>query len=553
MDLSVYYKPLLRLWWLLAAATLVAGFSTYLTVRTQPATYQAKTTLMIGRIIDDPNPSSGEFILAEQLASAYADAANRKPVYDATKAALGLDFLPQYLARSIPQSQIIEITVTDVNPLRAQVVANELGNQLILRSPSGELSVDQARRDFINQQIDDLQSQIVNTQNEIAKLQEELGSLNSASDIQETQNQITAQQQKLSTLQGTYANLLLNTQQGATNTLFVVEPAEVPTVPIGPNKNLTVLIAAGIGFILAAGAAYLLDYLDDTLKTPEEVKRILGLPVIGFIAETRDNEDGKYGVYVSKNPRSPVAEAYRSLRANLQFMGEEQALKSILITSTNIGVGKTSVSTNLAAVLAQGDNRVVLIDADLHKPKIHEVVNVANKFGLTDIYLNGLNVEKALINFKDEKFKVISSGRPIENPADLLVSEKMDQILAKLRENADYIIIDSPPLVVADALFLAAKVDGILLVVRPGHIRKKVALGMLEQFNRSGVRVLGVVFNRIPLTGFDAYGGVNYYSNYYSSDQDTKQTTPSNLNEYLRSYYGKAQAGIRNLRSRKAG
>lgn len=550
MDLSVYYKPLLRLWWLLAAATLVAGISTFLTLRTQPATYQAKTTLMIGRLIDDPNPSSGEFFLAEQLASAYADVANRRPVYDATKAALGLDALPEYLARSVPQSQIIEILVTDVNPLRAQLVANELANQLILRSPSGELSVDQVRRDFINKQIDDLQSQIVNTQDEIAKLQERLGDLNSASEIQDTQNEITVQQQKLTTLQATYGNLLLNTQQGATNSLIVVEPAELPITPIGPNKILTILIAAGIGFVLAAGAAFLLDYLDDTLKTPEDVKRVLGLPVIGFIAETKEEPNG---LYVSKNPRSPVAEAYRSLRANLQFMSEEHALKSILITSTNIGVGKTSVAANLAAVMAQGDKRVVLIDADLHKPKIHEVVNVANKFGLTDIYLNGLNVEKALINFKDEKFKVISSGRYIENPSDLLASEKMDQILAKLKEMADFIIIDSPPLVVADALFLAAKVDGILLVVRPGHIRKKVALGMLEQFTRSGVRVLGVVFNRIPLTGFDAYGGVNYYSTYYANDQDDQKAAPVNLNDYMHHYYDKAQAGIKNLRSKKAG
>lgn len=553
MDLSMYLKPLLRLWWLLAAATLVAGISTFLTLRTQPATYQAKTTLMIGRLIDDPNPSSGEFYLAEQLASAYADVANRKPVYDATKVALGLDALPEYLARSVPGSQLIDITVTDVNPLRAQLVANELAKQLILRSPSGELSVDQVRRDFINQQIDDLQSQIINTQDEIAILQDKLGDLNSASEIQDTQNEITVQQQKLTTLQGTYGNLLLNTQQGATNSLIVVEPAELPTTPIGPNKSLTILIAAGIGFVLAAGAAFLLDYLDDTLKTPEDIKRVLGLPVIGFIAETKETKEDASGLYVSKNPRSPVAEAYRSLRANLQFMSEEHSLKSILITSTNIGVGKTSVAANLAAVMAQGDKRVVLIDADLHKPKIHEVVNVANKFGLTDIYLNGLNVEKALINFKDEKFKVISSGRYIENPSDLLASEKMDQILAKLEDMADYIIIDSPPLVVADALFLAAKVDGILLVVRPGHIRKKVALGMLEQFKRSGVRVLGVVFNRIPLTGFDAYGGVNYYSTYYTNDQDAQKAAPENLNDYMHHYYDKAQAGIKNLRSKKAG
>jgi len=149
MELSVYTKPLLRWWWLLAAATFVAVISTFLTVRGQPALYEARTTLMIGRAIDDPNPTQGEFTLAQQLAVSYADVANREPVQEATKAALSFDRLPSYLARAIPQSQFIEILVTDTNPLRAQAVANELANQLIIQSPTGEGSEDQIRRDFI--------------------------------------------------------------------------------------------------------------------------------------------------------------------------------------------------------------------------------------------------------------------------------------------------------------------------------------------------------------------------------------------------------------------
>ena len=215
MDLSVYYKPLMRMWWLLAAAAFIAAISTFTTVRQQPATYQAKTTLMIGQFIEAPNPSSGEFFLAQQLASAYADITNRKPIREATMQALGLDQLPNYFARAIPDSLLIEIFVTDINPLRAQVVANELANQLILQSPGADLSSDQVRREFINGQLDDIQSKIVETQDEIASLQEKLGSLNSASEIQDTQTLITAQQQKLTTLQSTYATLLSNTEQGA--------------------------------------------------------------------------------------------------------------------------------------------------------------------------------------------------------------------------------------------------------------------------------------------------------------------------------------------------
>lgn len=553
MDLSVYYKPLLRMWWLLLAATVVAGLSTYLTVSRQAVLYQAKTTLMIGQFTENPNPDSGEFYLAEQLASAYAQMANRKPVQEATMAALGLEFLPKYLARSVPQTQFIEISVTDTNPLRAQVVANELANQLILRSPSGELSADRSRQEFIIKQIDDLQAQIISTQDEIAKLQAKLGNLNSASEIRDTQGEITAQQQKLTTLQNTYANLLLNTEQGATNTLLVVEPAEIPTAPISANRNLIVLIAAGIGFGMAAGAAYLLDYLDDTLKSPEDVKRVLGLPVIGFIAEMKQRDDGKNGLVVTTNPRSSIAEAYRSLRANLQLMSEDQPFKSVLITSTGIGVGKTSVALNLASVMSQGDKRVILIDADLHRPQIHKVVNVSNKYGFTDIFLNGLNIEKALITFKNEKFKVIPSGRQVKNPSELMASDKLDQLFDKLEDITDFLIVDSPPLIVADSLFLAARVDGVLVVIRPGHVRRKVALAMLEQFERAGVRVLGVIFNRIPMTGVDSYGGYGYYySSYYSNAEGPDKTSPSSLQERLGSIFRRAQEGIGNARHKKA-
>jgi capsular polysaccharide biosynthesis protein len=312
---------LLRLWWLLIIAALVAGASTYFTVSRRAESYQAKTTLMIGQSIENPNPTSSDFYLAGQLASVYANIASRKPVRDATMAALQLDFLPMYTARGVPQTQFIEVIVTDTNPLRAQAVANELANQLIVRSPTGELSVDQSRRDFINQQIDGLQSQIISTQNEIVRLQAILGDLNSASEIRNTEDEISTLQEKLSALQGTYTGLLSNSQQGATNTLIVVEPADVPTKPIGTSKKLIVLLAAGIGLLLAAGAAYLLDYLDDTLKTPDEIKRVLGLPVIGYIAETKGTDDGKNGLYVSKEPRSP---GRNIVSRQLQLMSEDQ-------------------------------------------------------------------------------------------------------------------------------------------------------------------------------------------------------------------------------------
>lgn len=536
MNVSAYIKPLQRWWWLLLAAILVAVVSTFFTVRRQPSLYEAKTTLMIGRAIDDPNPTQGEFTLAEQLAISYADVAKREPVQEATMEALDLDRLPPYVARALPRSQLIEITVTDSNPLRAQVVANELANQLILGSPTGEGSQEQVRRDFIFGQLDDLQIQILDTQNEIIELQEQLGIINSASELQSTQNQITALQQKLTTLQATYGTLLSNTQQGATNTLTIVETADLPTNPIRSNRTTVIALAAGIGFVLAAGAAYLLDYMDDTFKTAEEVTELLGLPVIGLIAETEHEEDRKHGLYTSHYPRSPVAEAYRTLRSNLKFMSIDKPLTSILITSDSEGAGKTSVAANLSSVIAQGDKKVILMDVDLRKPSISELLNVQNHYGLTNIFQDGLNVNEVVTVVKGEKFGAITSGQIPPNPTELLASEKMDQILASLEDLVDVVILDSAPSIVSDAFEIASKVDGVLFVVRPGFTRKKAVLAMLDQFKISDARILGVVLNRIPRNELANYG-YYYYSPYYSngdlSDDNNKRDLQGNLQRYL--------------------
>ena len=550
MDLSAYTKPLLRWWWLLVAATLVAVISTFLTVRMQPTLYQAKTTLMIGQGIDDPNPAQDEFWLAQDLASLYADIANRSSVRDATKAALSLERLPNYLARAVPGRQFIEVLVTDSNPLRAQVVANELANQLILQSPTGERSEDQIRRDFIFGQLDDLQIQILDTQNEIIRLQEELGTINSASELQDTQNQISALQQKLTTLQTTYGTLLSNTQQGATNTLAVVESADIPTNPIGSNKTVIIVLAAGIGFVLAAGAAYLLDYMDDTLRSPEEITELLGLPVIGFIGETENSERGRNGLFVSHYPRSPVAESYRALRSNLNFMGVEKPLKSILVTSANVDAGKTSVAANLAAVIAQGDKKVVLVDADLRRPSVHEFLNLENDYGLTGIFQNGLNVSEAVTVLDKEKMIVITSGESPPNPSELLASEGMDLILGRLEELADLVIIDSPPTIVADTIDLSSKVDGVLIVIRPGYTRKKLAKVMMEQFARSEARILGVVLNRIPLKGLANYGGYYYDSPYNSNGHYFEEVDMPQREGQLQRYLTEIQVNIKKLRER---
>jgi len=517
MELNKYIFPLRKWWWLVVASTLIAAIFSSMSILRQPKMYQARSTLMIGTTINNPNPSSSELFLGQQLAAAYADLANREIVYNATKNALKLDQLPQYIARALPNTQLIEITVNDINPERAQVVANELAAQMILLSPISAQPEEQGRQNFIHERLNTLETQIKETEAEIEKLQEELANTVSAQQIADKQNQISSLQSKLSTMENNYGLLLSNTQQGAVNTLTIIEYAELPSNPIGPMKGLTILLAAAAGFILAACEAYVLEYLDDTLKSPDAVVRLFSAPIIGRIFEQAEGMD-ENRLYDADNANHALNEPFRALRTVIDFAETDQPLKKILVTSPDIGDGKTSVAVNLALSIAQKDKKVFLIDADLRKPKVHNLFNLANDNGLADLMFAGASFNWRARIRKVREVAVLTAGNTPPDPAELLSSEKMNLFLSELEGAADVVIIDGPPLFVADAMILASKVDGVLLVVRPGHTRRSLAKAATEHIRLAGAKVVGVVLNRIPLRGADYYAGKSYAETYYLSN-----------------------------------
>ena len=517
MELNKYIFPLRKWWWLVVASTLIAAIFSSLSILRQPTIYQARTTLLIGTTINNPNPSSNELFLGQQLAAAYADLANREILLNATKNALGMNQLPAYIARALPNTQLIEITVNDIDPERAQTVANELAAQLILLSPVSSQSEERGRQDFIHQRLNNLEAQINETGAEIEKLQEELANTFSAQQINDIQNQISSLQEKLNAMENNYGLLLSNTQQGAVNTLTIIEFAELPSNPIGSMTGLTILLAATAGFVLAAGTAYLLEYLDDSLKSPDAVMRLFSAPILGRIFEQADgiNENR---LYDADNSNHSLTEPFRALRTEIDLAEMGQRLKTILVTSPDIGDGKTSVAVNLALSIAQRNKKVFLLDADLRKPKIHKLFNLANDEGLADLVF-ARAVFDWRIGIKEVKqVAVLTAGNTPSDPAELLSSEKMELFLSELKEVADVVIIDGPPLFVPDAMILASKVDGVLLVVRPGYTRQSLAKASMEHIKLVGARVVGVVLNRIPLRGADYYAGKSYLYTYYSSN-----------------------------------
>jgi capsular exopolysaccharide synthesis family protein len=554
MELNKYIFPLRKWWWLVAASTLIAAIFSSVSVLRQPTVYQARTTLMIGTTINNPNPSTNELFLGQQLAAAYADLANRDIVRTATKNALGVNSLPQYFARAIPNTQLVEITVNDIDPARAQKVANELAAQLIFLNPIGSQSEGQGRQEFIRERLNSLEVQIKETEAEIERLQDELANTFSAQQINERQDQISSLQSKLNTLENNYGLLLSNTQQGATNTVTVIETAGLPSNPIGPRKGLTILLAAAVGFVLAACEAYLLEYLDDTLKTPDAVMRLYSAPIIGHIFE-QGEAIGENQLYDPENANHPLTEPFRTLRTAIDFAEVSQPLKTILVSSPDTGDGKTSVAVNLALAFAQKDKKVYLIDADLRKPKIHKLFNLPNSKGLSDLLIThpANDWKDRIVNIRE--VDVLTSGTMPPDPAKLLKSEKMDSLVSKLKETADFIIIDGPPFFVADTMVLASKVDGVLMVVRPTHTRRSLAKASMERIKLVGARVVGIVLNRIPLRGADYYAGESYLYTYYQSNYGEeyegreKKIDLENLRETISPYAGKVTDFIKHLKT----
>ncbi len=519
MELKEYILPLRKWWWLIVAATLVATVSSFIATRRQAPIYQTRTTIMVGRAIENPNPNGSDFWLMQQLASTYADIAKRAPVQDATKTALGLTWLPDYTVRVVPNTQLVEISVVDTSPPRAQAVAAELANQLILQTPMQSGSTMEQRQVFIKTQLDDLEIKINETRDEITKKQADLANLFSARQIADTQTQIAGLQTKLSTLQANYAALLSNTQQGAVNTISVIEPAQLPHSPIGPNKPATILLAAVIGFILAAGAAFLLEYLDDSLKNPDDVQKILGLTTLGAIPVMEETATrGELAVVASSH--SMASEAFRVLRTNLRFAGVDRPLQTILITSPAPSEGKSLTVANLGAALAQAGERVILVDADLHRPRLHRVFGLRNNRGITSALLEEHpNLDGLLQDTTVPGLQVLTSGPLPPNASELLGSAHMRELLSQLSRQADVLLLDSPPATaLADAAVLATQTDGVLLVLDAGNTRREAARRASEALGRVNARVVGAILNRLPTSGGGYYYYYYYHARYHSGD-----------------------------------
>ncbi|MCL1463442.1 GumC family protein [Argonema galeatum] len=311
--------------------------------------------------------------------------------------------------------------------------------------------------------------------------------------------------------QSTYKILLKNLQevQIAENqnvgNASVIEYASVPEKAVGKGKSVTVAAGAVAGIMLYAIAAFLIDLRDPSLKTAKEVRELFRYTVLGMIPSRKKKLslpnrklDGIVPqLPVRDTPHSIISEAYRMLQANLKFLSPDRELKTIVVTSSVSKEGKSTVSANLAATMAQLGSRVLLIDADMHHPMQHHIWDLTNAEGLSDVIVGRADFNMAVKEVMDN-LDVLPSGVIPPNPLALLDSKRMASLIEDFSKNYNFVIIDTPPIVlVADALSLGKTTDGILLVVRPGVVDTVSATACKEFLVQSGQKLLGLVVNGV--------------------------------------------------------
>ncbi|HVF51302.1 MAG TPA: polysaccharide biosynthesis tyrosine autokinase [Pyrinomonadaceae bacterium] len=328
-------------------------------------------------------------------------------------------------------------------------------------------------------------------------------------------------------------NEIENTTTEKPNNISVTNAARTPREPVGPPRLRTIILAFLLSLGAGIGLAFLLDYLDDTLKTVDDVDRYLHLPSLALIPSRHERPrlkgrravaagDGAdvTALALTSDVRSPIAEAYRHLRTSLLLSSAGQPPKTILVTSSQPSEGKTTTAINTAIMLAQTGADVLLVDCDLRRPRIHANFGVSNARGLTN-YLSGERDLAALLQEYDKlpNLKLLTSGPIPPNPAELLGSNEMRRLLGTLGERFTHIVIDSPPAIsFTDASILSTLVDGVMLVVHGGRSSRAVVRRARQQLVDVGANIFGVVLNNVKLESSDYYYYSGYYSNHYDDD-----------------------------------
>jgi len=393
-------------------------------------------------------------------------------------------------------SRTIRNLTAKIERLRAEINAQ---SSTVLSSLKSEADTARNRQELIREQLAELKNNAIATQGDSIKY--------------------NTLKREVESNQALYTDLLqqLKTVNVAstvgTNNISIIDKAGVPYEKHKPKLRNNVAFGLLLGLMLGMGAAFLREFMDDTLKGSDELERTTGLPVLGLLPNIKNQPDEHIALLAHMEPRSPLAEAIRSLRTSLKFSTQYGAPRTTFITSSNPAEGKSSIALNLATAYAQVGSRVLLIDADLRNPSIHHLLKLDNLEGLTN-YLAGAGEASAISRpCLIKQLRVITSGPIPPDPVELLSGNRMTELLDLAKNEFDYIIIDGPPVIgLADALVLSNLSDATILTVQAGKTRKASLMAALKRLERSSGNIIGTLLSRVDRASNPEYNEDSYYT-----------------------------------------
>jgi polysaccharide biosynthesis transport protein len=451
MELSRYIRIVRRRLWMIVALPIVAALSAGFVSFLLPPVYEAHVSVYVRLaqplVSTDP---TGVSLNSDQVVRTYASLVTERQLLQSVINELGLKITPEDLSKEITATPVPNTTKLDV----------------AVRNTNPALA-----RDLDNSLVADLIAEVNQFQQQASQ----------------TSNSATR------------------------DNLFVVSPAVLPDRPVSPTKLVDVMLAFGAGLVVALGVAFLVDYLDQSIKNDDELTERLGLLTLSHIAFVPP-VTAKRGELVALDAQSNSAEAFKALRTSILFATLDEDQKEIVVTSAGPGEGKSRTAANLAVVLAQAGHKTLLIDADFRRPSQHKIFGRVRNVGLSNLILrDAIESEAVVAHDPVPNLWVLTSGPPPPNPSELLGSGRMRELIIKLRGFFAYVIIDTPPInFVTDALILAANANGTVLVVEQGRTTYPALKRAQQMLGRVRARTLGAVMNKVRTSsGAYAYG---YYA-----------------------------------------
>lgn len=437
-------------------------------------------------------------------------------VQDAVEAGLGRE--PDVSVSAEGETDIIRISATSTEPEQAAAEANLYAETYVEWKRERTIDDLLAAQQTVQAEIDSLQQQQDELEAPLADLEGALfaaGSEDEREDIRaqmadleaEIQPEISAIQSSLALYRAELSSLQVSQRITRTGGAQIISTAQVPEEPFEPQPLRNGVLGLVVGLMLGVGAAFLMETLDDRVRSREQLERITGWPTIGLIPVITAAKDGEHDLATMEAPNSPAAEAYRTLRTAVQFVGLERPLDAIQITSAKPSEGKTTTAANLAIALAQAGKRVILLDADLRKPRLHKEFGLDNRAGFTTMLLDSNLSADAFHRTRVPNLVVVPSGPPPPNPSELLSLQATRQVLQQLRAECDVLVIDSPPVLpVTDPMILSGYVDGVIVVADANAAEVKSLTRMRELLTQVNAQVVGVSVNQVDADAGYGYG-----------------------------------------------